>query len=122
MLRVQTVSLPGSVAAGRSQATGRKGGWPWQLSKSFDGRVAESRLPHTLAVLKVKISFCVFFILSVHAEIKLSLYREYDKFFLGCLEITNMTEYAERIYAYTWRGPKDSRHKTENFSVSNGPT
>jgi hypothetical protein len=42
VLRVQTVSLPGSVAAGRSQATGRKGGWPWQLSKSFDGRVAES--------------------------------------------------------------------------------
>ncbi len=33
-----------------------------------------------------------------------------------------MTDYAERIYAYTWRGPKDSRYKTNNISANTGPT
>jgi hypothetical protein len=39
--KVLRVSLQGSVATGWSQATGRKGGWPWQPSMSFDGRIAE---------------------------------------------------------------------------------
>ncbi len=53
---------------------------------------------------------------------KIKLIWRIRQIFLGCMETQNMTEYAERIYAYTWRGPKDSRHKTENISANKDPT
>ncbi len=51
---------------------------------------------------------------------KIKLIWRIGQIFWAVWRSQNMTEYAERIYAYTWIGPKDSRHKTENISVNNG--